>query len=269
MELVMENVVEYTEYMLCEYYHLNTEPFFSALDTDVMWIGPGNLFVFGETAVKSYFKDGFIMPYIEMENIEFYLLQSGKDSGIVVGRFSCHTEQGADKVAAANQRVTIHFRQYSENKSVKITHMHVSNEWNELVDDEVFPFKVSVQTYRYVQKLVTESGVKRRHKKIELRNDTGLQYIDPNMVVYAEAIGKYTVVHFVDKIVTIKRLIGKVALLFPEIFCRPHRGYLVNCEFIDSVERYRITMVTGTMIPIPEKRYFKVREEIATIMQKI
>ncbi|UWD49227.1 hypothetical protein NYR90_03065 [Clostridioides difficile] len=38
---------------------------------------------------------------------------------------------------------------------------------------------------------------------------------------------------------------------------------------IDSVERYRITMVTGTMIPIPEKRYFKVREEIDTIMQKI
>ncbi|EQF28874.1 lytTr DNA-binding domain protein [Clostridioides difficile CD160] len=269
MKLVMENVVEYTEYMLREYYHLNIDPFFSVLDTDIMWIGPGNLFVFGEMAVKSYFKDGFIMPNIEMENTEFYELQPEKDSSIVVGRFSCHTEQDADKVAAANQRVTIHFRQYSEKKSVKITHMHVSNEWNELVDDEVFPFKVSVQTYRYVQKLVTESGVKKWYKKIELRNDMGLQYIDPNMVVYAEAIGKYTVVHFVDKIVTIKRLIGDVALLFPEIFCRPHRGYLVNCEFIVSVERYRITMVTGTMIPIPEKRYFKVREEIAAIMRKV
>ena len=54
----MENVVQYTEYMFREYYHLNTEPFFSVLDTDVMWIGPGNIFVFGKIALKSYFKDG-------------------------------------------------------------------------------------------------------------------------------------------------------------------------------------------------------------------
>ncbi|HFL2515607.1 TPA: LytR/AlgR family response regulator transcription factor [Clostridioides difficile] len=269
MKLVMENVVEYTEYMLREYYHLNIDPFFSVLDTDIMWIGPGNLFVFGEMAVKSYFKDGFIMPYIEIEDIELYQLKREKDSCIVVGRFYCHTKQDADKVVAANQRVTIHFRQYNENKSVKITHMHVSNEWNELVDDEVFPFKVSVQTYRYVQKLVTESIAKKCSTKIELRNNSGLQYIDPDMVVYAEAIGKYTVVHFVDKIVTIKQLIGEIELLFPEIFCRPHRGYLVNCKFIAYVKRYRITMITGAIIPIPEKRYFKVREEIATIMQKV
>lgn len=267
MELTMENTVEYTEYMLREYYHLNTAPFFSALDTDVMWIGPGNLFVFGEAAVKSYFKEGFIMPPVEMENPEFYPLPSGKDSCLVVGRFSCYTHQDTDKVAAANQRVTLHFRQFGNKQIVKITHIHVSNEWNELVDDEVFPVKVSVQTYRYVQKLVAESSVKKRHKKIELRNDSSLQYIDPDMVVYAEAIGKHTVVHLVDKSITIKQIIGEVAPLFPESFCKPHRGYLVNCEFIASVERYSITMVTGMPIPIPEKRYSQVREQIAAIMK--
>lgn len=262
----MENAAEYAEYMLREYYHLNIKPFFSALDTDVMWIGPGNLFVFGEVAVKSCFKDGFIMPRVEMENVEFYPLQSGKDGCIVVGRFSCYTHQDADKVMAANQRVTLHFRQFGKNKIVKITHIHVSNEWNELVDDEVFPIKISVQTYRYMQKLAAQSGVKKRHKKIELRNDTSLQYIDPDMVVYAESIGKHTIVHFLDKSVTVKRIIGEVAPLFPERFYRPHRGYLVNCEFISTVERYSITMVTGMTIPIPEKRYGVVREEVAEIM---
>lgn len=267
MELTVENAAEYTEYMLREYYRLNIEPFFSALDTDVMWIGPGNLFVFGEAAVKSYFKGGFIMPRIEMEDVEFYTLQSKQDSCIVVGRFSCYTAQDADKVVAANQRVTIHYKQAGESKHAKATHIHVSNEWNELMDDEVFPIKVSMQTYHYVQKLMAESSVKKRHKKIELRNDTALQYIDPDMVVYAEAIGKHTVVHLLDKVITIKRIIGDVVSLFPENFCRPHRGYLVNCEFIVSVERYSITMVTGMTIPIPEKRYSEVREEIAAIMR--
>lgn len=268
MELTIENAVEYTEYMLREYYHLNIKPFFMALDTDVMWIGPGNLFVFGETAVKSYFKNGFIMPRIELENAEFYPLQAGKDACIVIGRFTAHSAGDAEKIAAANQRVTIHYKQAGKNKPVKATHIHVSNEWNELVDDEVFPVKVSMQTYHYVQKLVAESGVKKRHKKIELRNDTILQYIDPDMVVYAEAMGKHTVVHFMDKIMTIKQMIGDVVPLFPENFCRPHRGYLVNTDFIVSVERYSITMVTGMSIPIPEKRYSEVREEIAAMMQK-
>lgn len=41
----------------------------------------------------------------------------------------------------------------------------------------------------------------------------------------------------------------------------------MDCEFISSVERYNITIVTGMIIPIPEKRYSEVREEIAEIME--
>lgn len=269
MELTLENAVGYTEYMIREYYHLNTKPFFSALDADVMWIGPGNLFVFGEAAVKSYFKDGFVMPCIELEDTEFCPLQAGQDSCIVIGRYTAYSAGDAEKIAAANQRLTVHYRQTGKNKLVKATHIHVSNEWSELVEDEVFPVKVSMQTYRYVQNLVAKSGIKKYHKKIELRNDAILQYIDPDMVVYAEAIGKHTVVHFMDKIMTIKQMIGDIAPLFPESFCRPHRGYLINCGCISSVERYTITMVTGMAIPIPEKRYSEVRDEIAAIMQRI
>lgn len=269
MELTMENTVEYSEYMLREYYHLNNEPFLSVLDTDVMWIGPGNLFVFGETAVKRYFKDGFIMPVVEMEDAEFYPLPSGEKSCIVIGRFSCYTARDADRVVAANQRVTLHYKQSGKNRIVRLTHLHVSNEWSELTDGEVFPLKMSVQTYRYVQKLVAENSIKNKHRKIELRNDTGLQYIDTDMVVYAEAIGKHTIIHFVDKSVTIKQILGEVAPLFSENFCRPHRGYLVNCQFISTVERYHISLMTGMIIPIPEKRYAEVREEITAIMKRI
>lgn len=267
MELTMENVVEYTEYMLREYYRLNAEPFFSALDADVMWIGPGNLFVFGEAAVKSYFQDGFVMPPIEVENAEFYLLPAGTHACIVAGRYTGCSVQGADKIVSANQRVTIHYQQAGKNKPVKATHIHVSNEWNELVGEEIFPVQVSMQTYRYVQKLAAENGFQKRHK-IELRNNASLHYIDPDMVVYAEAIGKHTVIHFMDKIMTIRQLIGNVAPLFPESFYRPHRGYLINCEYISSVERYHITMITGMTIPIPEKRFSKVKSEIAAIMRK-
>lgn len=269
MELTMENAVEYTEYMLHEYYHLNAEPFFSVLDADIMWIGPGNLFVFGEMAVKSQFKNGFVMPSIELEDAEFYRLQAGRDACIVAGRFTCYSGKDAKMIIAGNQRITVHYKQTGKNKLLKATHIHASNEWNELVDGEVFPVKVSLQTYRYVQKLVAQSSSKKHHKKIELRNDAIIQYVDPDLVIYAEAIGKYTVIHFVDKAITVRQIIGEAAPLFPENFYRPHRGYLINCEFVASVERCRITMITGMTIPIPEKRYTQVRDEIAVIMQNL
>lgn len=64
----------------------------------------------------------------------------------------------------------LHYKQSGKNKIVRLTHLHVSNEWSDLTDGEVFPLKMSVQTYRYVQKLVAENNIKNKHRKIELRN---------------------------------------------------------------------------------------------------
>ena len=62
MEIKKETVCEDTLYILREYYHLNTEPLFSVLADDCVWLSIGNLLVSGAEAIKAQFKNGFIMP---------------------------------------------------------------------------------------------------------------------------------------------------------------------------------------------------------------
>ena len=39
-----------------------------------------------------------------------------------------------------------------------------------------------------------------------------------------------------------------------------HRSYLVNPDYISSIERYTLTLLNGTKIPIPVRKYNEVRE---------
>ena len=42
MELNADNIANLTQYLIREYYKLNTEPLFSVLAEDCVWLGPGN-----------------------------------------------------------------------------------------------------------------------------------------------------------------------------------------------------------------------------------
>ncbi|MEG0240377.1 LytTR family transcriptional regulator [Anaerorhabdus sp.] len=268
MKLTLATIVKYTEYMLNEFYHLNKDPLFTVMHDDVVWIGPGNIFMFGKAAAENSFKDGFKMPPVEMENAEFYQIQTDENSGIVVGMYDAHTALGSDQIAAVTQRITCYYRRENENAPVLLTHWHVSNEWNELVDDEVFPNKIGTETYRYVQKLLSDYSHKSSGNKIEIKTSTSLTYLDASLILYAEAMGSRPIIHLVDKSITINQILGKIISSFPSNFYRPHRGYLVNCDFIVSIERYNINLISNHIIPIPEKKYSQVRDEISKLLKK-
>ena len=41
-----------------------------------------------------------------------------------------------------------------------------------------------------------------------------------------------------------------------------HRSYLVNPEFIRSIQRYQITLVDGTELPVPQRKYNELRQKL-------
>lgn len=53
MELNADNIANLTQYLIREYYKLNTDPLFSVLAEDCVWLGPGNLLVFGAEENKN------------------------------------------------------------------------------------------------------------------------------------------------------------------------------------------------------------------------
>lgn len=65
-----------------------------------------------------------------------------------------------------------------------------------------------------------------------------------------------------NRTMVIRQPITAVEKLFPEPFYRIHRSFIVNCHFVAKVERYAVTLENNAVLPIPAKRYMRVRKEI-------
>lgn len=52
MELNADNIANLTQYLIKEYYNLNTEPLFSVLTEDCVWPGMENLLVFSAKIIN-------------------------------------------------------------------------------------------------------------------------------------------------------------------------------------------------------------------------
>ena len=175
MELDESNIADVTQYLIREYYNLNTEPLFSVLAEDCVWLGPGNLLVFSAKEIKTQFKNGFIMPAFKMVDPHFYTLDTGSKNHIVVlGEYLLFSDESADLICASKQRITFCYR--LEYGTYRLYHMHVSNEWNELKENELFPFEISTQTYHYVKKLLKETNDRKNKVIIQTPKSTyGIQ----------------------------------------------------------------------------------------------
>ena len=115
MEIRKETVREDTLYLIREYYHLNTEPLFSVLAKDCVWLSIGNLTVFGAEEIKAQFKNGFVMPPFELEDPHFYQIETGNDSQLMVlGEYTLYASENAEIISTAKQRLTFCYRQESE-----------------------------------------------------------------------------------------------------------------------------------------------------------
>ena len=266
MEVKCGTVCQDTLYIIQEYYHLNTEPLFSVLSEDCVWLGIGNLTVFGSEAIKAQFKDGFIMPPFELEEPHFWQIETGTEEQLMVlGEYMLYASEESEIICSVKQRLTFCYRW--EEERYRIYHMHVSNEYSELVDDEIFPVKISRQTYRYVQKLLQESG-KYSKRRLVVKENGSVRFLDPSMIQYIQALERESILHLINEKRQIQTSIKELEAKLPSYFYRLHRSYFVNCNYVAKLERYELTLVTGERLPIPKMRYTQIRDDITEMIQK-
>lgn len=266
IDLKREHICEDTLHIVREYYHLNTEPLFSVLAKDCVWLGIGNLTVFGAEAIKAQFKDGFVMPSFDLEEPNFRQIETGnEDQLVVLGEYMLYASEEAEIICMGKQRLTFCYRM--EEERYQLYHMHVSNEYSELVGDEIFPVQISRQTYRYVQGLLKESG-KHSNCRLSVKEHGGLSYVDTDMIQYIQALQRESILHLVNENRQVQTSIKEMEEELPEFFYRLHRSYYINCNYVARMERYKLTLITGEELPIPKMRYMQIREDIKEIVEK-
>lgn len=266
MELKRETICEDTLEIIQEYYHLNAEPFFSLLADDCVWIGTGNVLASGAVAIKDFFKEGFIMPSCNLAEPDFRLIETGCESQLIVlGQYTLYSDEDAQFISAVKQRVTFCYRQ--EKSEWRLYHMHVSNEWNELVGDEVFPVQISTQTYHYFKKLLAES-VSRNSPMLVIKTDLANQFIDTNTIIYIQAMDRDCILHMLNERKQVSRSLKDLQKQLPPNFYRIHRSFCLNSDYVTKIERYAITLVTGEVLPVPKMRYTQIRNELTALIEK-
>ena len=266
MVLKRETICEDTLEFVQEYYRLNTEPLFSVLADDCVWMGTGNVLASGAAAIRGFFKDGFIMPPFHLAEPDFRLVETGCEGQLIVlGQYDLYSDENAQLINAVKQRSTFCFRE--EKDQWRLYHMHISNEWNELVEEEIFPVRVSTQTYHYVKKLLAES-MSKKPPVLVIKTDLCNQFVDTSTVIYIQAADRNCILHMLNERKQVSRALKDLQEQLPPNFYRIHRSFCVNSDYVTKIERYAVTLVTGEVLPVPKMRYTQIREELTALIEK-
>lgn len=74
-------------------------------------------------------------------------------------------------------------------------------------------------------------------------------------ISYIESCGRDIEIHVQDKVLTTHIKISDMEKMLPQDFFRCHRSYIVNYNYMDSIERYQITMKDGDLVPVSQQLY--------------
>ena len=125
--------------------------------------------------------------------------------------------------------------------------------------------------FRALDRAMRYIGEKKEDKLLPVQTKDGIRSLTISQISFVESFRHLLTFHLSDgstvdtlhSSLTLEKLTE--ALRFPP-FCIPHRGFLVNMNHVDCLQKSRFIMTNGKVIPIPEKQFSKVRAQYADYM---
>lgn len=117
--------------------------------------------------------------------------------------------------------------------------------------------------YQLVDSVISECEKVQRHSLI-LRCKSGIARIDLKKLEYCEVMGHTLLFHLengkvLESTGSMDELYGKLAEY--EGFLRPHRSFVINMEYIQSISYKAITMDNHAEIPIPHGKCSEIKKK--------
>lgn len=97
-----------------------------------------------------------------------------------------------------------------------------------------------------------------------VKSHEGIQKILISNLVYAEVIGRNVLYHLRSgKVIESTESFSSVGdkLMKYGCFCNPHRSYLVNMQYVDTIEKHQITLQTLSTIPIAQGKAREIKQQ--------
>lgn len=106
---------------------------------------------------------------------------------------------------------------------------------------------------------------------IIVKSNVGIQKIRIPNLVFVEVIGRNVLYHLISgKVVECTESFSSVCnnLLKYECFIKPHRSYLVNMQYVDTIENHQITLQTLSAIPIAQGKAKEMKQQYLNYQMK-
>lgn len=256
-------ILALTQQGLVHYWQGGYEEILSYFADEGTWIGAqGEQFCRGKEAI------GRLLRQVAAEMVpctllhqEYRIVHSDRASCTVMGRYLATTCGQDGTFLQAWQRVTLVWSVQGGER--KIQHCHVSNPIGELkvAKGESFVNTIGKMTWQFLRLQV--KAARSRHRLVLTDGKEGVHFISPYEIEYAAADGRSIHVTLLEgESLTVRGKLSDLQERSEGVLMAIHRSYLVNPLCISSLEKQTAVLRSGARLPIPEKRYTMVREEI-------
>lgn len=263
-----QELIRLTQYVLEQYWQKNCEVILSYCTDQVVWIGAEQSeYMIGIEAVREDFYSlmKVLQPCI-LVNSEFVTIQNAGKACTIGGRYLVETREDAEYFIEGEQRCT--FTWELINEEPKICHMHVSNPMGEIkkAEGKRFINEMGQMARKYMEEKIAD--LRSRPQAIE-GMDGSTHFISTSDILYAEARSRYCDLMLKNgEIFPAKLSLTGFEKIADSYFVRVHRSYMVNIRYLSKIQPCEVTMRNKVRIPIPEKRFAEIREQIMKRFQE-
>ncbi len=140
----------------------------------------------------------------------------------------------------------------------EIVMIHISNAWEYDSRDAIYP--VHYETVSRSARFFTKA----EHYVTVKTPDMSVYRIMAEHILYIETVKRSARlrVHTEKDTIIINETLPEFEKKYPGLFLRIHASYLINPAHVREIRRFSVTLSDGTELPIPEKKYTRVRKQL-------
>ena len=250
-------------FIITEYYRNDLEPFFDSVSEDILWIGPAQRQQIQgrENLMRIWAGEKHTLTFT-MGDIKALCVSPHSNVKEVLLHYNVYIHYPSGNTYMRDQRLHCTWRQ----KRVKtdsgwgyrqeIVMMHISNAWEYDSRDTIYP--VHYETISASERF----PAKTKHYVTVKAADMSVHRIAAEHVLYIETV-KHSVklqVHTENGTVTVNGTLPGFEQKYPGLFLRVHASYLLNPDHVRKIRRFSVTLSDGTELPVPEKKYTRIKK---------
>ena len=260
-----KEVVELSSQVLLDYYRNNLQPFFDACSDEVVWMGPAQgQFIRGKDAMLEAFGREENTLTFEVFDFAATPMRTGTPEVVeVLMTFTVDTFWPDGTTNRVNQRISLLWANCR--KDPKITFVHISNEIAYDDRDTIYPLHYT-DSISHNMPLVGQS----ESRKLTFRGTDKTIYIfNYDRIMYISSGGTHCFVHSISGTFEVIETLLSIQKRYDDLFVRVHASHTVNINYVEGISRFKVHMIGGTLIPVPERKYTKVKAHLLEEFRKM